>query len=516
MAKIRKSVFRSGIVMLSLLAAVVLSGGVAEAQLNCGARVGMPPVVRAEGMTEVIGDIQVRCLVAAPEDDDLFGDIDATIPAMLEISVQLNTSITNSSDDGDIDIRGDGDAARTYSSSAIDVTGNELTGTTTGTGIDDGNFGDGELSADGTMVTWEIETDVDNANPLNLDTDGQGFSLVLAGVRANASSVGDGEDIMVNVYVGEDAVTDTPIKAADVSDGLDADKTKVTAASGLQCTGTGETAQMALVRFVEGFGSAFTTDHSLVLHLRGIPDDVTVMASRTGVGAPLADPGDGTDLAPITLMEDEASTTAMVEVTVSDEGTATLVYNFDAGQHDPDGEGPLTTQVDTLDSSTEWNDIHLTFAWEAGAPLGVGTVTVSFNPVSTDDDDTPRFVSGAMMDVVELEECVTSLLFPFVTNMYGFETGIAITNTSAANGSCMIDYSGSNAPADDGMIVVMAESTATVGLSTIAPGFQGYADLTCNFRNGKGFAFISNGFGSMGGPTAAQGYLVADELQDSD
>ena len=37
MAKIRKSVFRSGIVMLSLLAAVVLSSSVAQAQ-RCEAR----------------------------------------------------------------------------------------------------------------------------------------------------------------------------------------------------------------------------------------------------------------------------------------------------------------------------------------------------------------------------------------------------------------------------------------------------------------------------------------------
>ena len=306
-------------------------------------------------------------------------------------------------------------------------------------------------------------------------------------------------------------------KLRSVSYGFDAEKTKVTAASGLQCLGAD--AEMATVRFVEGFGSAFTTDHSLVLHLRGIPDDVTVMASRMGVGEGLADPGDGTDLAPLTLMEETASPTAMVKVTVSDEGTAKLVYNFDDGNHVPlgeDEEGDPFESVPTLDSSTEWNDIYLTFTWEAGAPLGVGTVTVSFDPVSTDDDDTPRFVSGAMMDVVELEECVTSLLFPFVTNAYGYETGIAITNTSAANGSCMVEWAGSNAPADDGMIVVMAESTATVGLSMIAPGFQGYADMTCDFRNGKGFAFISNGFGSMGGPTAAQGYLVADELQDSD
>ena len=50
----------------------------------------------------------------------------------------------------------------------------------------------------------------------------------------------------------------------------------------------------------------------------------------------------------------------------------------------------------------------------------------------------------------------------------------------------------------------------------MAPGFQGYADITCDFRNGKGFAFISNGFQQMGGATAAQGYLVSDELQKSD
>ena len=50
----------------------------------------------------------------------------------------------------------------------------------------------------------------------------------------------------------------------------------------------------------------------------------------------------------------------------------------------------------------------------------------------------------------------------------------------------------------------------------MAPDFQGYADITCDYTGGQGFAFITNGFGSMGGPTAAQGYLVADDLRDSD
>ena len=166
----------------------------------------------------------------------------------------------------------------------------------------------------------------------------------------------------------------------------------------------------------------------------------------------------------------------------------------------------------TDNDEPEWNQVTVTFEWEIGA-IGSGMVTTSYHPASGDN---ARYVAGAAMDVVTVEECVTSLLFPFVTNVYGYETGIAITNTSSEAGTCMVEWAGSNAPADDGMVEVMAESTATFGVSAMAPGFQGYADITCDFRNGKGFAFISNGFGSMGGATAAQGYLVSDELQSSD
>ena len=59
MAKIRKAVFRSGIVMLSLLAAIVLSSSVAYAQ-RCEARAAtgdraVRQRLRAEGMTEAVG-----------------------------------------------------------------------------------------------------------------------------------------------------------------------------------------------------------------------------------------------------------------------------------------------------------------------------------------------------------------------------------------------------------------------------------------------------------------------------
>ena len=147
--------------------------------------------------------------------------------------------------------------------------------------------------------------------------------------------------------------------------------------------------------------------------------------------------------------------------------------------------------------------------------LGGAYVSVGYDPVGG-DDTIPRYAAGAGMHVLAVEECLTSLLFPFVTNLYGYDTGIALTNTSGANGTCMVEWSGTNAPADDGMVEVMAESTATFGVSMMAPEFQGYADITCDYTGGQGFAFITIGFGSMGGPTAAHGYLVADDLRDSD
>ena len=128
----------------------------------------------------------------------------------------------------------------------------------------------------------------------------------------------------------------------------------------------------------------------------------------------------------------------------------------------------------------------------------------------------PRFVAGPTRTVIEIDDCVSSLLFPFVTNMYGYDTGIAITNTSSEAGACTLSFVGTEAPADDMEVTVGGESVNTFGISMMAPGFQGYVDATCEFRNGKGFAFISNGFGSMGGPSAAQGYLVAEEIVSSD
>ena len=59
MKKIHKSVLRSSLVMLSLLALAVAGSSVAQAQ-ECIAR-GKSVMVRAEGITEAVGSIELRC-----------------------------------------------------------------------------------------------------------------------------------------------------------------------------------------------------------------------------------------------------------------------------------------------------------------------------------------------------------------------------------------------------------------------------------------------------------------------
>ena len=82
MAKIRKAVFRSGIVMMSLLAAIVLSSSVAYAQvwgtmLRARARIdpGTKTEVRAEGVhgeTQSVDSRRLNCAAARPGEEGWF------------------------------------------------------------------------------------------------------------------------------------------------------------------------------------------------------------------------------------------------------------------------------------------------------------------------------------------------------------------------------------------------------------------------------------------------------------
>jgi len=150
---------------------------------------------------------------------------------------------------------------------------------------------------------------------------------------------------------------------------------------------------------------------------------------------------------------------------------------------------------------------------------GVG-VSVSLSP--TGSTVIPNFVVGSGTTTLTgstFNSCTTSLLFPFVTNQLGFDTGIAISNTStdpfgttngavAQAGTCTLNFYGSGAPSPANVVTpnVPTGTTYTQVLSGVAAGFQGYVIAQCGFQYAHGFAFITNGVGTTGG--LSQGYLA--------
>jgi hypothetical protein len=105
----------------------------------------------------------------------------------------------------------------------------------------------------------------------------------------------------------------------------------------------------------------------------------------------------------------------------------------------------------------------------------------------------------------------TNLLFSFVTNQAGFDTGMVVANTSKdpfgttpADGTCVLHFFGANAPANPiTSPKIVAGTTYATLASTTAPGFQGYVFAVCDFKYAHGFAFVSD----LGARNLAMGYL---------
>jgi hypothetical protein len=184
-------------------------------------------------------------------------------------------------------------------------------------------------------------------------------------------------------------------------------------------------------------------------------------------------------------------------------------------------------------NAVETANFVVTFAYRSGNNPGLGTVSVngSFAPLSTVNTmadasvPVPRFAdTSSSRNVATIATCVTNLLFPFVANTDGFDTGIAISNTSAdpfgttpQTGNCTLYYYGQTtgggaAPANQTTTTPLAGgqhmtfSLSSGGTNGVAatPGFRGYMIATCAFRYAHGFAFISD----VGAQRLSHGYLA--------
>jgi hypothetical protein len=125
----------------------------------------------------------------------------------------------------------------------------------------------------------------------------------------------------------------------------------------------------------------------------------------------------------------------------------------------------------------------------------------------------PRFAdTSTARNILVVNICQTLLLFPFVTNVSGFDTGLAIANTStdpvgtgAQNGACVLNwYDGTGKVPTVNTGNIATGTVYTTLVSTSAPGFSGYMMALCNFQYAHGFAFISD----IGARNLAMGYLA--------
>jgi hypothetical protein len=137
---------------------------------------------------------------------------------------------------------------------------------------------------------------------------------------------------------------------------------------------------------------------------------------------------------------------------------------------------------------------------------------VGFAKLGADVNNYFGVVNAAVLALWELNDGKTRLLFPFVANQMGFDTGIVITNTgldpfgtTGKSGTATVYYYGSmdsggapppsqtSASIAPGKSLAFAISQGGVpGATSSAQGFQGYIVVVCDFPFGHGHYFISD------------------------
>ena len=100
------------------------------------------------------------------------------------------------------------------------------------------------------------------------------------------------------------------------------------------------------------------------------------------------------------------------------------------------------------------------------------------------------------------------LFFPFVTSMTGWDTGIVVSNDSAVDGSCSLNW-GNMDLEDDELAALSTIDVDSKGYMSFLVSAQRGADYSgsvgvqCSFSNATGYVFLSDAANGIG-----QGYLV--------
>jgi hypothetical protein len=171
---------------------------------------------------------------------------------------------------------------------------------------------------------------------------------------------------------------------------------------------------------------------------------------------------------------------------------------------------------DVLESDpnvTEAVSFGVALSWMATA-VSTGTIHVAQSifpdstvSVASGTSPVPRFNSPCKEFTPVPLTGGTSILFPYIVNGVGFDTGLVITNTTldtgvfdsaGQTGTCsafFYKYPGRNPPSITSPVLHPGAQWIFT-LSDAAPGFQGYALVKCGFAEAYGVAVISDPGGS--------------------
>jgi len=520
--------------MLALLLALSISAPVASAQvpslelgvITCQA-VAVPPVVRAEGIAELVGDVILTCQNIPPAVP--IGNMTAYLET--NISVSLNVNVTNNIDFGD-----GGDVT----DAVLIVNENNCDDPTPAQAFGCGANGTvqgpqhGRLAAANRLEWNQISFPIPGTpvsgfitGPISDCTGGIGvefgchpFSTTLrvTNIRANVSQLGvpnsaSFPSTQITAFVSITGPSSIPVSNNVLNVAVPILGLRVDTGAGdagLQCV---EGSSHAIITLEEGFATAFKTlglptftpgntqwedgywtigsgtndggatqGTRFIINLNNIPagGDLTV---NDNIDCWEDGGDDDGDLLRLQLVEgtDSAGAGGAPVGTSADMSDISL----------SGGAGWVVYEVTEADPfAIEDCEVALWFEWEADTTndlpgIGVGQATASFAPTSTvttasDSAPEPRFVdtSGDPEDIFEIIRCTTTLLFPFVTNQANFDTGIAISNTSKdwlgtdpQDGSCTLHYHGSGvggsaAPGDQTSTVLAAGEQLIFTLSS--------------------------------------------------
>ena len=438
----------SSLLVLSLL----LFAPAALADVECELRPNSQRI-RVESENEELGAIRVRC--TWDEDDIVAADGNADGDSTFDLEIQFSGDVSNDDDTP---------ATLWIVDDATATTAGEATveeGVTTVFAHDaDGNRLPAPMAEMGSdSAYWE---DVTFPDSWNTTAEGSGL-ITIAMVNIDATSVA-GERLEATITMDAEDLEENAVLTSDAE-------------------------AVSVARVDQALNLEFAEDEKAVELNACVPDEFTTSVTL--------DEGfrnawmDGNDI---------MLTVSSGKITAKDIGI------FDVTGEGDDDE--LVIDV-TPTNSTDSADLAITFTPASGAVGDDLTLSAMLLPMRRSDES---FVVSSTLVVGSYAACTgDTLVFPFVSNLGGFDTGVVLINDSKVDGECSLFWDGVMLTNDDDEVVVAdrdmmdvdsKDQTAFI-LSMQNAGFQGLLSAECSFSSAYGYAYITDTAG-----TGAQGYLA--------